>query len=186
MRTLVWFRSDLRLHDNSALHDASTRGGDGVVGLFVVSPDQWKGHDYAPGRVQLILRSLAELSESLSALNIPLVIETATRAGDVPGLVAKAAGLVTGTAGLVLQAVGFDLCFAAEAVGLLSRAPCIFKRGFDLVVCVSHRGLPVSGAVRRRRRRSGGLPRGHRGCAAGVPRPVGLRRLRSPSPRGRR
>jgi deoxyribodipyrimidine photo-lyase len=93
-RSLVWFRSDLRVRDNTALHHA-TRSGSGVVGLFVICPDQWRGHDYAPARVDLIVRTLKELSASLSALNIPLRIVTANRSGDIPSIVvehAKAMG----------------------------------------------------------------------------------------------
>lgn len=91
MRPLVWFRSDLRTHDNTALHHACKEATDGVLALFILSPDQWRGHDYAPARVDLILRTLAELSETLAGLNIPLVIETAERAGEVPSVVAKVA-----------------------------------------------------------------------------------------------
>ena len=91
MRALVWFRSDLRAQDNTALHEAARRARDGVVGIFIVSPDQWKGHDYAPCRVELILRTLRELSETLGALNIPLLVETAPKAGDVPALIAREA-----------------------------------------------------------------------------------------------
>lgn len=89
-RSLVWFRSDLRVSDHAALHHAA-RAGSGVVGLFVVCPDQWRGHDYAPARVDLILRTLRELSASLAALNIPLRIATANRVGDVPSVVVEQA-----------------------------------------------------------------------------------------------
>jgi deoxyribodipyrimidine photo-lyase len=62
-----------------------------VVALFVISPDQWRGHDYAPARVDLILRTLRHLCASLAALNIPLRIESAVRTGDVPSIVVQAA-----------------------------------------------------------------------------------------------
>ncbi len=96
MRSLVWFRSDLRTVDNTALHRACKLGnGDtadsGVVGLFVVSPEEWKTHDYAPAKVDLILRTLRELSRSLAALNIPLLIRNAAAAAHVPRIVLNAA-----------------------------------------------------------------------------------------------
>ena len=47
MRTLIWFRRDLRLTDNTALFNAAKHASDGVVGLFVVTPEQWKQHDDA-------------------------------------------------------------------------------------------------------------------------------------------
>jgi deoxyribodipyrimidine photo-lyase len=102
MRTLVWFRTDLRTHDNLALHHAraavrdtaSAREGDapgGMVALFVISPGEWRDHDYAPAKVDLMLRTLGELSRDLAALNIPLLIARAASIADVPALVAKAA-----------------------------------------------------------------------------------------------
>jgi len=91
MRTLVWFRSDLRLHDNTALHHAARQSTRGVVALFILSPAEWKAHDYAPIRIDFWLKSLAELSAALASRNIPLVISTAATPADVPGLVLDAA-----------------------------------------------------------------------------------------------
>lgn len=89
-RPLIWFRSDLRIRDNTALFNACRRAGGragaGVVGVFLLSPAEWQAHDYAPVRVDLILRSLAELSGKLAELNIPLVIETAPDAARIPAL----------------------------------------------------------------------------------------------------
>ncbi|MEK6704075.1 MAG: deoxyribodipyrimidine photo-lyase [Planctomycetota bacterium] len=91
MPHLVWFRSDLRTVDNTALSRAATASADGVVALFILAPDQWRGHDYAPARVDLILRTLTELSSALAALKIPLLIETAERTGDAPRIVRECA-----------------------------------------------------------------------------------------------
>lgn len=91
MRALVWFRSDLRLHDNTALHHACRAaggpGGQGVVALFIISPGQWRRHNWAPAKVDLILRTLRHLSAGLAALNIPLLIEHADDLHSVPGIV---------------------------------------------------------------------------------------------------
>ena len=38
MRSLVWFRRDLRINDNPALHHAVEATKDGTVGLFVITP----------------------------------------------------------------------------------------------------------------------------------------------------
>lgn len=92
-RSLVWFRSDLRIHDNAALSQAggasrhSTTGGGGTIALFVLSPAEWRAHDYAPIRIGFWLRSLAELSKNLAALNIPLLIRSAQSPKDVPRIV---------------------------------------------------------------------------------------------------
>ena len=40
MSTVVWFRSDLRADDNSALAEAARDGGR-VTGLFLLTPAQW-------------------------------------------------------------------------------------------------------------------------------------------------
>jgi deoxyribodipyrimidine photo-lyase len=87
MRTLVWFRSDLRTLDNAALHHASREATKGVLALFVIAPGQWRRHDYAPHRVDLILRSLRELSGALARLNIPLLVREAPAPSDVPHVV---------------------------------------------------------------------------------------------------
>lgn len=91
MRTLVWFRSDLRTLDNPALHAACAQSDQGVVGLFVVSPGEWRAHDLAPVRVNLMLRTLRELSASLALLRVPLLIITAEQLRDVaPAVLASA------------------------------------------------------------------------------------------------
>ncbi|TVQ64262.1 MAG: deoxyribodipyrimidine photo-lyase [Phycisphaerales bacterium] len=87
MRTLVWFRHDLRTNDNTALHHAARAATNGVVGLFIVSPDEWRRHDVAPCKVEFILRTLRVLSDDLASKNIPLLIERAEKAADVPALV---------------------------------------------------------------------------------------------------
>lgn len=93
MRSLVWFRNDLRVNDNTALHAATRRGqrGDGCVALFVIAPPQWKRHDYAPVRVDFILRNLAMLSRSLADLNIPLRVLHADQEAAIPNLVLREA-----------------------------------------------------------------------------------------------
>lgn len=87
MKALVWFRSDLRSVDNTALHHACATSDEGVIGLFVVCPGQWRSHDVAPVKVEFVLRTLRELSASLAAINIPLLIVTADEIGDVPRVV---------------------------------------------------------------------------------------------------
>jgi deoxyribodipyrimidine photo-lyase len=91
MRSLIWFRSDLRVNDNSALHAATRNVDQGVIAAFVISPEEWKSHDVAPVKVHFILRTLRELSAALARLNIPLVLSNAGRAADVPGVLLKVA-----------------------------------------------------------------------------------------------
>ncbi|CAI8948346.1 deoxyribodipyrimidine photolyase [Pseudomonas sp. IT-P294] len=79
---LIWLRSDLRLHDNTALSAAAERGP--TVAVYLLSPEQWLEHDDAPCKVDFWLRNLSELSRELAELNIPLLIREASRWDDAP------------------------------------------------------------------------------------------------------
>ena len=73
---LVWFRRDLRIQDNTALHGAvsfARAHNDAVVAIFTATPDQWAGHDMAPIQADLIFRRLFALQKDLQALNIELL-----------------------------------------------------------------------------------------------------------------
>jgi len=62
-----------------------------VIAVFVASPKQWKQHGDAPVKVDFWMRNLASLSKVLAKLNIPMLIETADRFDDCPGLIRKLA-----------------------------------------------------------------------------------------------
>jgi deoxyribodipyrimidine photo-lyase len=79
---LIWLRSDLRLHDNTALSAAAARGPS--VAVYLLSPQQWLAHDDAPCKVDFWLRNLSELRHALNALNIPLLIRKASRWDEAP------------------------------------------------------------------------------------------------------
>jgi deoxyribodipyrimidine photo-lyase len=81
---LIWLRSDLRLHDNTALSAAAARGPS--VAVYLLSPEQWREHDDAPCKVDFWLRNLSELSQALGELNIPLLIRKAPRWEDAPAV----------------------------------------------------------------------------------------------------
>jgi len=85
MRPLVWFRSDLRVRDNSALSGACQAATDGVVAVFTICPKQWKEHDWAPVKVDFLLRNLSDLSRSLREIGIPLLLIDTPRFDRVPG-----------------------------------------------------------------------------------------------------
>ncbi len=90
-RVLHWFRRDLRVRDNTGLLEAARIADEGVVGVFVVSPSEWRAHDDAPVKVEFWLRNLRELTKRLGKLNIPVVIVRAERAADVPVALLKLA-----------------------------------------------------------------------------------------------
>lgn len=79
---LIWLRSDLRLHDNTALASAAARGP--CVAVYLPSPEQWRTHDDAPCKIDFWLRNLASLSAVLNELNIALLIRHAPRWDQAP------------------------------------------------------------------------------------------------------
>lgn len=91
MRPLVWFRRDLRIHDQTALFEASRASTRGVVGAFVICSEEWRQHDDAPAKVDFWLRNLRELSVELGKLNIPLrIVEAPGTRQIAPKLLALA------------------------------------------------------------------------------------------------
>ncbi|MAY76014.1 MAG: deoxyribodipyrimidine photo-lyase [Phycisphaerae bacterium] len=75
MRSLMWFRCDLRTRDNTALWHACRRSTDSVVGVFTICPSQWlEDHDWSNARIDFLVRNLASLENDLGTLNIPLRI----------------------------------------------------------------------------------------------------------------
>lgn len=81
-RAIVWFRSDLRTHDNPALHEAiQFSKGTGVIAVFFMTPTNWKEHNWSLAKVNLLLRTLSSLSRKLKSLNIPLIVEESSFAG---------------------------------------------------------------------------------------------------------
>ncbi|ROM81020.1 deoxyribodipyrimidine photolyase [Pseudomonas brassicacearum] len=79
---LIWLRSDLRLHDNTALAAAAARGP--CVAVYLPSPEQWRAHDDAPCKIDFWLRNLASLGAALDELNIPLLIRHASHWDQAP------------------------------------------------------------------------------------------------------
>lgn len=86
---LVWFRSDLRIYDNPALH-FSMKNGPSMAVYFLTSK-QWHAHNMAPIKQDFILRQLATLHKQLEALNVPLVV---INADDFSGVVPKIKKLI--------------------------------------------------------------------------------------------
>ena len=83
MKNLVWFRNDLRLHDNPALSQACAKA-DQVVGIYIVTFKQWEEHNDSPNKIAFWFRSLIELQKDLHKLNIPLCILKCDTYDDCP------------------------------------------------------------------------------------------------------
>ncbi|KAF9690688.1 hypothetical protein EKO04_011446 [Ascochyta lentis] len=82
-----WFKRDLRIRDNTGLSKASALAeelGCGVVGVWILSPQDWDAHLVSPAKCDFELRSVAVLRQELSELDIPLHIEVVEKRRDVP------------------------------------------------------------------------------------------------------
>jgi DNA photolyase len=94
-----WFRSDLRLTDNRALHAASLKAQENcgsLIALYVISPQvrllwsqsyncqDWRFHGTATSRVDFILRTLRILQRDLDELDIPLHIQAVEPRKQIP------------------------------------------------------------------------------------------------------
>lgn len=87
MKTLVWFRRDLRVKDNPALFNAAEQSSKGVIGLFFVTPRQWLEHCDSNCKVHFWLENLRLLSASLAKFNIPLLIKKCDTWDEIPEMI---------------------------------------------------------------------------------------------------
>jgi deoxyribodipyrimidine photo-lyase len=70
---LVWFRADLRVHDNYALAAACNHRDASVKALFIATPGQWKKHAMAPRQAAFLATHLNALQQALAERGIPLI-----------------------------------------------------------------------------------------------------------------
>ena len=79
---LVWFRKDLRVHDNPALTQACQNGP--VTAVYFISPAQWKLHQVAPIQIDFIEKSINQLAIALASMGIELIVETVDYFNETP------------------------------------------------------------------------------------------------------
>ena len=82
-----WFKCDLRVTDNKALHLASERAkqkGVPLICLHIISPQDFKAHMTSAVRVDFVLRTLQVLKADLASLGIPLYVETVEKRKNIP------------------------------------------------------------------------------------------------------
>lgn len=72
---LVWFRRDLRLHDNLALAAACRDRTAQVIALYISTPEQWKAHEMAPRQAAFVSAQLNALQAALAEKGIPLLFD---------------------------------------------------------------------------------------------------------------
>ena len=73
MKSLVWFRNDLRMDDNPALRAACSQSKE-VHGVFIYSKNQLELHNEANSKIEFIIENLKSLEQSLNKINIPLTV----------------------------------------------------------------------------------------------------------------
>ena len=88
MRSLYWFRSDLRISDNVALAEA-IRSSEFLIAVFILTPTTWKTHHAAPCKIRFLLENLKALSEALWKQGIPLLIRKGPSFSDCPKVLDK-------------------------------------------------------------------------------------------------
>lgn len=70
---LVWFRADLRLHDNLALRAACQQRQAKVMALYIATPEQWRRHDLSARQAAYLNHHLNQLQQRLAEKGIPLI-----------------------------------------------------------------------------------------------------------------
>ena len=73
MKSVCWFRNDLRVLDNPAFYHCC-QNSEEVIAIFFVNRKQWLEHNDAEVKVNFWIRNLESLQQKLNELNIPLVI----------------------------------------------------------------------------------------------------------------
>lgn len=89
-RILVWFRNDLRLHDQPAL-SAACADAEEVIAFYcfedyLYEETPWGFKRSGAKRAQFILEALTDLEKSLATLNIPLVISQGNSLSGIQSL----------------------------------------------------------------------------------------------------
>ena len=90
-RAIVWFRQDIRLHDNEAIVDA-LRMADEVIPVYVFDDRIFKGRTRfgfpktGKYRARFVLESVADLRQNLRALGADLIVRTGLPEQVLPDL----------------------------------------------------------------------------------------------------
>lgn len=73
MKSLMWFRNDLRMDDNPALREAC-KSSEEVHAIYIYSQNQNQKHNEANCKTEFFIENLKVLESDLSKINIPLNI----------------------------------------------------------------------------------------------------------------
>ncbi|MDR3491312.1 MAG: deoxyribodipyrimidine photo-lyase [Gammaproteobacteria bacterium] len=94
MRGLVWFREDLRTHDNTALYHAAKQCDEGIAALYIIDENMWIAHDTAACKIEFILRGLKLLQSDLDKLNITLYVLSVKSTASIPQEIHKLISII--------------------------------------------------------------------------------------------
>src|ERR1044071_2690326 len=83
-----WFRRDLRITDNTALHHASARA-ERVLPVFILEDALRTGPDVGAARLAFLLQSLESLRKTLEPLGYPLIVRAGKSEIEIPKLCAE-------------------------------------------------------------------------------------------------
>ena len=73
MKSLVWFRSDIRMDDNPALREACANYSE-VHAIYLYSPKQLNAHNESNVKIDFLIQNLTILNNNLNKFNIPLTV----------------------------------------------------------------------------------------------------------------
>ena len=109
MKSLVWFRADLRTHDHPAL-SAALAANNELIAIYYLTPITWQYHAAAPVKIDFILRNLKYLSKILADYGIPLIIK------EVPRYEAIAEDLVQFCQAQAITSLYFNLQYELDEI----------------------------------------------------------------------
>ncbi len=72
--SVVWFKRDLRVHDNEALFKALAQGP--VLCLYILEPSYWGGLDTSKRQLEFLRESLLDLARDLKSIHLNLTLMT--------------------------------------------------------------------------------------------------------------
>ncbi len=90
MKSIIWFRNDLRIDDNPAMRAACDNSTE-VYAIFLYSKDQLRKHNEANIKLDFLIENLNSLSDSLQKLNVPLLIMASSGFDESPEIILKTA-----------------------------------------------------------------------------------------------
>ena len=73
MTNIVWFRRDLRIHDNTALKRAALS--DNIVPIYIFDPAFWQQDEFGLRHFNFVQASVDELRVALAAIDLTLIVQ---------------------------------------------------------------------------------------------------------------